>query len=106
VRQVLINLLTNAAEAVQDDSPVRISARSDQGWIEIRVEDDGPGIAREVAGKLFAPLITTKPSGIGLGLALSKRLVQLNDGAIDFERGRSRGAAFTLRLPVRTASEG
>jgi len=98
--QALVNLLTNAVQAVGARGEVRIAARADGGWVAIAVEDDGPGVAESVRGRLFEPLITTKEHGNGLGLALVKRVAERHGGSVGHEPRPGGGTRFTLRIPA------
>ena len=97
--QALVNLLLNAVQAVQPCGAVRLVARSDGTGVAIDVEDDGPGVAEAVRGRLFEPLITTKEHGNGLGLALVKRVAERHGGSVLHEPRVGGGTRFTLRLP-------
>jgi two-component system sensor kinase FixL len=76
---------------------LRAYAKSDAAIIE--VEDDGPGISEAVAARLFKPLVTDKPKGTGLGLALCQLIVRAHGGSIEATRGSSGGALFRIVLP-------
>lgn len=105
LQQVVQNLVRNALEALQS---VPVAARtvqlatglSDDGDVEIRVSDNGPGIDATIADRLFDPFSTTKTSGTGLGLAISRTIVQSHGGTIGTRPTRSRGATFFVRLPA------
>ena len=99
VRQILVNLLANALDATGATGRVALRvAREDRGTL-LRVNDDGPGIDAHVRHRLFEPLVTTKTRGIGLGLALCRRLAERNGGSLALSAGELPGAAFDLRLP-------
>ncbi len=104
IEQVLGNLIVNAYQAMPEGG--RLSVISDQysvsseQWVRIAVKDTGVGIPPENMGKLFEPLFTTKAKGIGLGLAVSKKLVEANGGRIEVQSEPGQGAAFTVILPV------
>ncbi len=70
------------------------------GWVRIAVEDTGPGVDDASLRRLFEPLVTTKEKGVGLGLALCKRIVERHDGSIEYERREVGGARFVVRLPA------
>jgi signal transduction histidine kinase len=72
--------------------------------VEVAFEDTGPGVDPAVARRLFEPLITTKEKGVGLGLALVKRIVERHGGAVRHERPARGGARFTVRLPPQTGA--
>ncbi len=106
IRQLLHNLIKNALEAI-GGSPagkVGVSTRishSKQGpYVELRVEDNGPGIADAVFDQLFDPYVTTKPKGTGLGLAIVKKIVEEHNGVVWAENLPAGGAAIVIRLPI------
>jgi signal transduction histidine kinase len=99
LRQVLFNLVDNALGAAGAGGLVSVSGRVDGENIEIAVEDSGPGVAPEVQRRLFEPLITTKAKGIGLGLALVRRIVQRHGGDVTYAPREGHGARFVVRLP-------
>jgi signal transduction histidine kinase len=101
MEQVLINLLRNAQEALAGQPGGRIELRGSRdahGHVLIQVVDNGPGIPAEIMGKVFVPFFTTRSGGTGIGLALSRQIVQLNGGKITVE-GQSGSCRFMLRLP-------
>jgi len=104
--QVMINLLANADQAIAQSGVggrVRVSARgdADAGFVEIRVDDDGPGIPAEIRRRVFEPLFTTKGAGqgTGIGLAFCQRVVHAHGGTITVADSEA-GATFVVRLPV------
>lgn len=99
LRQVLANLLANAAQA--GARTVEIRADVERRHVKIRVRDDGPGIPPEVRARLFDPFATGRAGGTGLGLAVSRRIVERHGGTLAFAAGNGSGggAAFELRLP-------
>ena len=102
VRQVLNNLITNAIEAMPQGGEVEISVNLMNHGMIILVKDTGTGISKENQAKIFQPLFTTKGhKGIGLGLALSKQLVELNDGSITFESMENKGTTFSITFPTK-----
>jgi signal transduction histidine kinase len=100
LRQVFVNLLDNAVHAASPKGEVRVRAERDGKSVEVAVEDTGPGVDPATARRLFEPLITTKARGIGLGLALVKRIVERHGGNVDYGRAEAGGARFTVRLPM------
>jgi two-component system sensor histidine kinase TtrS len=105
IQQVLLNLVRNAVEALVAgdcaERTVRIeTARGEPGFVAIRVADTGPGLAPEALEKVFEPFYTTKPDGIGIGLALSRSIVDAHGGRLWASAGPGRGAVFQLTLPV------
>jgi len=100
--RVITNLIQNAVEAIPDDRDGRITVRlrEEEGNALIEVEDNGSGIAQEVIDKMFSPYFTTKGSGTGLGLAMTKRIIEFWKGKIWFETSASEGTTFYVKLPV------
>ncbi|MBN1826822.1 MAG: GAF domain-containing protein [Candidatus Eisenbacteria bacterium] len=99
----LSNLTTNAVEAVEAGGRVEIRTGrpAGGGGVEVVVRDDGPGIPEEERERIFDALYTTKGSkGTGLGLAVTRKIVEDHGGSITLESGRGRGACFTIRLPA------
>ncbi|MBI5500490.1 MAG: hypothetical protein HY907_09615 [Deltaproteobacteria bacterium] len=101
IRQVLLNLLVNAIQAMPDGGEITVSTRRIDGELELSVTDDGPGVRPEHQPKLFEPFFTTKEKGTGLGLAICARLVNEHGGTITCESAPGRGATFRVRLPLR-----
>ena len=101
ISQVLNNLISNAIEAMPEGGELSIVAESIEHGIIVHVKDTGTGISDKNKGKIFQPLFTTKGhKGIGLGLALSKQLVELNDGSITFDSVLNKGTVFTIIIPI------
>jgi PAS domain S-box-containing protein len=93
------NLIRNACEAMTEGGTLTVGARDDGDSVLIFVEDTGPGIAPEVCDRLFEPLVTTKPLGLGLGLVTARTLVGNHGGTITAGKGARGGARFEIRLP-------
>ena len=103
IQQVLTNLMRNAVEAMKD-SPVRelrVGVEpSGPDAVTVTVEDSGPGISEEIADQLFRPFTTTKAGGMGIGLSISKRIVEAHGGEMTVSRSRLGGARFRFTLPA------
>jgi signal transduction histidine kinase len=99
LRQVLLNLLTNGYEAMGGAGTLRITAAQSDGFVEVRVTDTGPGMDDQTAARVFEPFFTTKAKGIGLGLPVTKRIVEKHGGTIAAETTAGAGTAFVLRIP-------
>jgi two-component system sensor kinase FixL len=103
IQQVLINLMRNAMEAMGDSQKRELLVRTTlngQGDVIFEVSDTGPGISDEVAAQLFRPFVTTKPGGMGIGLSISKRIVESHGGTISISRNSQGGATFRFSLPA------
>ncbi len=102
VNQVVMNLVSNAIDAIEGDGTISIRTGKEDGIFCISVSDTGSGVAPEILDRIFEPFFTTKPvgSGTGLGLAISYSIVQANHGTIEVESGPDKGSTFTVRLPV------
>ena len=108
IQQVLVNLMRNALEAMaaSERCELTISARSiEDGHIQIDVADTGPGLPRDVAAKLFQPFVTTKDSGMGVGLSICRRIVEAHGGRIWAEAGASGGTVFHFTIPAAAGAE-
>lgn len=99
LRQILVNLLTNAFEAAGAGGLVRIEARVEPQSLAIVVSDSGPGIDPELGGRVFEPLVSSKPGGVGLGLSLCRTLAERHGGSITLGESVLGGATFVVRLP-------
>ena len=102
VGQVMINLVRNAVEAMEDSErrELIVSTHSADGAVEIVVADSGPGIAPELAERLFQPFVTSKATGLGLGLSICREIIETYDGQLTVSAGVAGGAVFTVRLPI------
>jgi two-component system sensor kinase FixL len=108
IQQVLTNLMRNAMEAMRDSPQRELVVRThtiETGEIEVVVEDTGPGIPDEISSQLFKPFVTTKPGGMGVGLSISKRIVEAHGGQMSVFRNKAGGATFRFTLPAFQAEE-
>ncbi len=100
VKQAIGNLIDNAVDASEAGMRVEVQAGARDGRVEIAVRDHGPGVAPEIRARLFSPFATTKPDGIGLGLALARELVQAHGGTLEW-REAVPGTVFVATLAWR-----
>lgn len=102
LERVVLNLLVNAAEALASGpGRIDVSCSMHEGRLELRVTDNGPGIAPEIRDKLFQPFVTFgKENGIGLGLTVVQSIVQQHGGEVSVERSGSDGTTFRISLPA------
>lgn len=106
VQKVLSNLINNGIEAMRDTGMqvasivVRIRTMSDQHMAKVTIQDTGPGIDGEAVKSLFEPFFSTKPKGIGMGLVISRALIEANGGQLWFDPEDKPGAAFHFTLPL------
>jgi len=105
--RVLNNLLKNAIQAIPEDRPgiISIKLRKEENNAVIIVTDNGTGIAEEKRDKVFVPNFTTKSSGTGLGLAMSKNIIESFYGSIYFETEVNKGTSFYVKLPIEEIKE-
>jgi two-component system, LuxR family, sensor kinase FixL len=96
---VFMNLLVNAAHAMEGGGTIHVSITAAEGLCEVTFRDSGPGIPREILEKIFTPFFTTKPRGTGLGLPTVKRLVEAHAGSIQVSCPTGGGTSVTVRLP-------
>ena len=106
LRQALRNLISNAMQAQPEGGEVHISLELEADHVVARVQDAGPGISPELAGRVFDPFFTTRAQGTGLGLALVGAIAQLHGGRVDVARSPAPqgGAEISLRIPFRPAA--
>lgn len=103
IQQVLINLMRNAMDAMHDSERRDLTVRTAPGApgeIVVEVADTGPGVSDEIAPQLFRPFVTTKAGGMGIGLSLSKRIIEAHGGEIEVSRNENGGATFRFTLPA------
>ncbi len=102
LQQVLLNLMTNACQAMAKGGDLVVSTYADKTDLCIQVDDSGCGISKENFSKIFDPFFTTKPpgKGTGLGLSVSYRIIREHNGTIDVESEEGKGTRFTVRLPA------
>lgn len=102
LKQLFLNLIQNAIDAACESPNGVVSVRCchDTETVEVEVNDNGRGIPSEIAEHLFEPFQTTKRNGMGLGLPLSRQIVESHGGQLWWERVRPQGTCFHFRLPI------
>lgn len=103
IHQVLINLMLNALDAMPRGGDLRLKVLPIEGnppRIAVRIADSGPGVADAILARLFEPFVSGKETGLGLGLSISRRLIEAHGGSITGENASEGGAVFTFTLPV------
>jgi C4-dicarboxylate-specific signal transduction histidine kinase len=105
LQQVVVNLIRNAREAMADLPAQRriitlTTARLGAGQVCVSVRDNGPGVPPDVAPHLFEPFHTSKPHGLGLGLSISRSIIEAHHGRLEMDHGARDGANFRFVLPA------
>jgi len=101
IHQVLLNIITNAVQAMPEGGKLTIAAREKESFLEVEIVDTGCGIPEEAISKIFDPLFTTKAKGIGLGLAVCKTIIDRHEGNIEVKSQAGKGTTFTIKLPLK-----
>lgn len=101
IKQALLNLLLNAAQAMPNGGQVKLQTAYDGKTIQLEVSDTGEGISPEVREKIFSPYFTTKERGSGLGLTIVRRIIREHNGFIDVHSEKNKGTKFIINLPVK-----
>jgi two-component system sensor kinase FixL len=109
IQRVLLNLVRNAVEAMEEverrELTIGTRAISEHGMAEVTVSDSGPGIAPELADRLFQPFVTTKATGMGLGLSICREIVEAHHGRLSAAPGSSGGKVFRVTVPIASPEE-
>ncbi|MBI4691598.1 MAG: response regulator [Nitrospirae bacterium] len=102
LNQVFMNIMVNAAHAIEKNGEITIKTWSDGNYINISIKDTGCGIPKETIPKIFEPFVTTKEigKGTGLGLSIAYDIVKRHNGIIDVESEVGKGTTFTVRIPI------
>ncbi|HEU4936374.1 MAG TPA: ATP-binding protein [Vicinamibacterales bacterium] len=104
LQQVLLNLVINATDAMKsvEDRPRVLEIRTGQrnSYVSVRIQDSGPGLAESAVRRIFTPFFSTKPEGMGVGLSISRSIVEAHGGRLDLASNSSDGATFELELPM------
>lgn len=100
LRQVFLNLAQNAVEAMDGQGRLVIALEQDDGPVEVRFEDNGPGISPDKVARIFEPFYTDKERGVGMGLAICMRIITAHDGTLQAASRPGGGTAMYVRLPA------
>jgi two-component system sensor kinase FixL len=103
IQQVLMNLMRNATEAMRESPQRQLVIRTmrlSEDELEVEVSDTGPGIADDIAARLFQPFVTSKAGGMGIGLSISRRIIQSHGGELTYHKNDAGGATFSFTLPI------
>jgi two-component system sensor kinase FixL len=107
--QVIHNIVRNAVEAMQDAPERRLSlttrSNNEPAYVELEISDTGNGISPEISHRLFQPFVTTKASGMGIGLSICRQIVENHGGSIAASANEPRGTAFRVVLPGVTRTD-
>ena len=105
LRRAFGNLIKNADEAMPDGGTLTITANTVNGFVELKFHDTGQGISAADLPKVLYPLFTTKPKGVGLGLAIINSIIEKHQGSIEVNSKQGEGTTFTIKLPVSNQQE-
>ena len=100
IKRVIVNIVKNAIDAMPNGGTLKIKSRSVKGEWKISFSDTGAGMPEEIKEKLGKPLFTTKAKGMGLGLAICKRIVEAHEGSISVKSSLGKGTTLTLSIPL------
>ena len=103
LRQAILNLVKNGLEALKRGGKLTVGTRRVDDQVEIAIRDTGPGIAPDVGKRLFEQFFTTKPQGTGLGLYISRQIIEEHGGTLRWESAPGAGTTFTASLPIKRA---
>ncbi len=101
MKQAILNVVINGVQAMPSGGNIKIIARKTESAALLEISDNGPGIPKEIQDKIFNLYFTTKKAGSGIGLAMTYRVLQLHNGALEFETEANKGTTFRLQVPLR-----
>ncbi len=105
LQSVFLNLISNGIQAMPEGGDLTVKTSHSNGFVKIAISDTGIGIPETNLKKIFDPLFTTKPKGIGLGLSITKNLIENHGGTMDVESTPNKGSTFLVKLPVHGGRE-
>ena len=102
IEEVILNIFTNAVQAIPSTGEIKLTTSQSKGFIKIDISDNGPGIPKENIDKIFQPFFSSKEygKGTGLGLSIAKKIISEHNGLLDVKSFRGKGTTFTITLPV------
>ena len=102
IKRVFNNLIKNGIQAIPENKSglIEVKLHSHDGFAICEVKDNGKGISKENRAKVFVPNFSTKTSGMGLGLAISRKIIETAKGSIHFTSEKDKGTTFTVKLPI------
>jgi len=100
LKQVFLNIILNARQAMPNGGKLSIKTSKENSYVEINIRDTGKGISEDIKHKLFEPFFTTREEGLGLGLPISKRIIDNHKGAIEINSTPGKGTSVVLKLPI------
>jgi signal transduction histidine kinase len=106
VERAFANLIANAMDAMPEGGTLTIASKKTGNNVVFTFKDTGKGISKDVLGKLWSPLFTTKAKGMGFGLAICKRIIEAQGGVINVKSTVGQGTTFTVTLPIEPKIEG
>ena len=101
IQQVLVNMVTNAVQAMPEGGKLTVAARENAKFLDVEITDTGAGIPQESMARIFEPLFTTRAKGIGLGLAVSKSIIDRHGGQVEVKSKAGKGTTFNIKLPLK-----
>jgi signal transduction histidine kinase len=105
LKQALLNLIRNAQQAMEDGGELMIRTRREECEAIVDIIDTGKGMTSDVIRRIFEPYYSTRPRGTGFGLPTTRRIIEAHGGTIEVQSTPGKGSQFTIRLPIRDASE-
>lgn len=108
IQQVVLNLIRNAIEAMQNSERRELTVRTviDDDFVQVQVSDTGPGLSPEIVAKLFQPFVTTKQTGMGIGLSICRSIIDAHRGRLWMTPNDGGGVTFRFRLPIASPEDG
>ena len=100
MKRIILQLVTNAVEAMAEKGTLEVRTSSQEGFVELRIEDNGKGIPSNLLPHIFDTFFSTKPAGAGLGLPIVRKIIEQHGGKIFIESAENVGTKVTVRLPV------